>query len=84
MGAQWASMSVAVLKLMGIHQGATLCLPGMPGSLAVPQPSSPSTVKGLCSRTDVKTMPTAHQATFASNHCTLGIKEGSLHENLHI
>ena len=49
-GAQWMSISVEVLKLTGIHQGATLFSPDSPGSLAVPQPSSPSIVNGLCSR----------------------------------
>ena len=49
-GAQRVSISLELLKLIGIHQGAILFSPDSPGSLAVPQPNSPSSVNGLCTQ----------------------------------
>ncbi len=49
-GFQVVSSSMAVEKLMGIHQGATFWMPGKPGSDPLPHPCRPSIVNGLCDK----------------------------------
>ena len=76
-GAQRVSISLAVLKLTGIHQGAILFSPDSPGSLAVPQPNSPSSVKGLCNNATLHLAWQVYQHTSSCNPSSVKIAEHS-------
>lgn len=67
-GAQRVSISLAVLKLMGIHQGAIFFSPEIPGWLAVPQPSTPSIVNGLCSTPAISLLQLGNCNTASADH----------------